>query len=76
MQILEQLDHVLVDVVVQDHAARAMWKKHFWGTDGGKSSVEWDEFAKVRAGVVVLCVLHSSCADLCFGLCCRWLCPL
>lgn len=41
-EILEQLDHVLVDVVVQDHQARAMWKKFFWG----KSSVGWDEFAK------------------------------
>jgi serine/threonine protein kinase len=41
-EILEQLDHVLVDVVVQDHSARAMWKKYFWG----KSSIPWDEFAK------------------------------
>ncbi len=41
-EILEQLDHVLVDVVVQDHAARAMWKQHFWG----KSSVPWEEFVK------------------------------
>jgi len=54
--ILEQLDHVLVDVVVQvwvfvmlllllltvcetkDHAARSLWKQHFWG----KSSVPWE----------------------------------
>jgi serine/threonine protein kinase len=42
-EILEQLDHVLVDVVVQDHQARAMWKKHFWGT----SAVAWEDFAKV-----------------------------
>lgn len=41
-EILEQLDHVLVDVVVQDHAARAMWKQHFWG----KSSVPWEDFVK------------------------------
>ena len=41
-EILEQLDHVLVDVVVQDHAARAMWKQHFWG----KSAVPWEEFVK------------------------------
>jgi len=49
-EILEQLDHVLVDVVVQDHSARAMWKKHFWG----KSSVEWDEFAKVVVSTLKL----------------------
>ena len=41
-EILEQLDHVLVDVVVQDHSARAMWKKNFWG----KSSVSWEDFMK------------------------------
>ena len=41
-EILEQLDHVLVDVVVQDHGARAMWKKHFWG----KSSVAWEDFVQ------------------------------
>lgn len=58
-EILEQLDHVLVDVVVQDHAARAMWKKHFWG----KSSVPWDDFAKV-----VSSTLGLQAVRLCAGL--------
>ncbi len=33
---------------LQDHAARAFWKKYFWG----HSNVEWDEFSKVCGGSV------------------------
>ena len=42
-KILDKLDHVMVDVSLQDHGARAMWKKNFWG----KSSVPWNDFVTV-----------------------------
>lgn len=42
-EIVDALDHVLVDVVVQDHDARSTWKKHFWG----KTAVPWESFCTV-----------------------------
>jgi hypothetical protein len=69
-------DHVLVDVVVQDHGARALWKKYFWG----RSSVSWDDFLKAVCTTLqveasadqeldILCLkvmTFDSCMSFCF----------